>query len=81
METARNVIDWDNYFINIADEVAKRSKDPSTQVGAVIVDQKHRPVSFWYNGFLGAGWSLSYTRKTNEILFFDSCGNECYPIF
>jgi dCMP deaminase len=46
METARNVIDWDNYFINIADEVAKRSKDPSTQVGAVIVDQKHRPVSF-----------------------------------
>ena len=32
MEKARDVIDWDNYFINIADEVAKRSKDPSTQV-------------------------------------------------
>ena len=32
METARNVIDWDHYFINIANEVATRSKDPSTQV-------------------------------------------------
>ena len=51
-EIARDVIDWDNYFINIADEVATRSKDPSTQVGAVIVDQRHRPVSFGYNGFL-----------------------------
>jgi dCMP deaminase len=46
MEIARNVLDWDNYFINIAGEVATRSKDPSTQVGAVIVDKKHRPVSF-----------------------------------
>jgi deoxycytidylate deaminase len=46
MESARNVIDRDSYFINIADEVATRSKDPSTQVGAVIVDEKHRPVSF-----------------------------------
>jgi dCMP deaminase len=52
MEQARNVIDWDHYFINIADEVATRSKDPSTQVGAVIVDKNHRPVSFGYNGFL-----------------------------
>ena len=49
MEKARDVIDWDNYFINIADEVATRSKDPSTQVGAVIVDENHRPVSFGYN--------------------------------
>jgi deoxycytidylate deaminase len=32
MEVARNVIDWDSYFINIAEEVATRSKDPSTQV-------------------------------------------------
>ena len=52
METARNVINWDDYFINIANEIATRSKDPSTQVGAVIVDEKHRPVSFGYNGFL-----------------------------
>jgi dCMP deaminase len=49
MEIARNVIDRDNYFINIAEEVSTRSKDPSTQVGAVIVDKNHRPISFGYN--------------------------------
>lgn len=50
MPEAREIISWDQYFINIANEVAKRSKDPSTQVWCVIVDEKHRPVSFWYNG-------------------------------
>ena len=43
---------WDEYFMNIADEVAKRSKDPSSKNGCVIVDAKHRPVSFGYNGML-----------------------------
>jgi len=81
MEKARDVIDWDNYFINIADEVAKRSKDPSTQVWAVIVDQRHRPISFGYNWFLGAGddryltWErpmkyyFSIHAEMNAILF------------
>jgi dCMP deaminase len=46
------LLDWDTYFINIAKEVAKRSKDPSTKTGAVIIDEKHRPVSFGYNGFI-----------------------------
>jgi deoxycytidylate deaminase len=32
MEKARDVMDRDNYFINIANEIAIRSKDPSTQV-------------------------------------------------
>ncbi|MEI8174381.1 MAG: dCMP deaminase family protein [bacterium] len=44
---------WDEYFIGIADEVAKRSKDPSTKIGCVIVDNKKRPISFGYNGFIG----------------------------
>jgi dCMP deaminase len=70
METARNVIDRDNYFINIADEVATRSKDPSTQVGAVIVDEKHRPVSFGYNGFLGAGDDRYLTRERPMKYYF-----------
>ena len=30
---------------------ALRSKDPSTQVGAAIVDENHRVVSVGYNGF------------------------------
>jgi dCMP deaminase len=42
---------WDRYFLGIAESVAKASKDPSTQTGAVIVDTKHRIVSTGYNGF------------------------------
>lgn len=45
---------WDEYFINIAEQIAVRSKDPSTKTGCVIVDEKHRPISFGYNGFAGA---------------------------
>ncbi len=44
---------WDEYFMNIAEQVAKKSKDPSTKAGCVIVDVKKRPISFGYNGFVG----------------------------
>ena len=44
---------WDEYFIKIAEQVADRSKDPSTKTGCVVVDEKNRPVSFGYNGFVG----------------------------
>ena len=43
---------WDEYFMGIAEQVARKSKDPSTQTGCVIVDNKKRPVSFGYNGFI-----------------------------
>lgn len=45
-------MNWDEYFISIAEQVAKKSKDPSTKTGCVIVDNKFRPVSFGYNGFI-----------------------------
>ena len=32
-----DVLTWDEYFMGLAHLSAKRSKDPSTQVGAVIV--------------------------------------------
>jgi len=70
METARNVINRDNYFINIANEVATRSKDPSTQVWAVIVDQNHRPVSFGYNWFLWSGDDRYLTRERPMKYYF-----------
>jgi dCMP deaminase len=41
---------WDEYFMGIAVLSALRSKDPSTQVGACIVDQNHKVVSIGYNG-------------------------------
>lgn len=42
--------DWDARFIRFAREVATWSKDPSTQVGAVIVDSARRVVSTGFNG-------------------------------
>ena len=39
------------WAIGMAKHVAKLSKDPSTQVGAVIFDEKRRLVSTGYNGF------------------------------
>jgi dCMP deaminase len=46
----RSVPDWHDYFMSIALEVARRSKDPNTQHGAVIVDDRHRLVSTGFNG-------------------------------
>lgn len=43
--------DWDEMFMGIAIIASARSKDPRTQNGAVIVDQKNRIVSVGYNGF------------------------------
>jgi dCMP deaminase len=39
-------------FIEIARVIAKKSKDPSTKVGAIIVDLENRIVSTGYNGFI-----------------------------
>jgi len=41
---------WDRYFLNIAALVSTRSKDPSTQVGAVLV-KEGVIISTGYNGF------------------------------
>lgn len=43
-------ISWDEYFMGVALLSAKRSKDPSTQVGACIVNQKNKIVGAGYNG-------------------------------
>lgn len=43
-------ISWDQYFMGIALLSAERSKDPSTQVGACIVDDNNRILSEGYNG-------------------------------
>jgi deoxycytidylate deaminase len=46
-----NVISWDDYFMSVAFLSAMRSKDPSTQVGACIVNEQKRIVGIGYNGF------------------------------
>lgn len=46
-----NTTKWDKRFLELAKLVGSWSKDPSTQVGAVIVDENNRIVSVGYNGF------------------------------
>lgn len=42
---------WDNWFIGLAQYVASASKDPSTKVGAIIVDKQNRVLGMGFNGF------------------------------
>lgn len=51
MKRVEGVISWDDYFMGVAHLSALRSKDPSTQVGAVIVDENKKIVGIGYNGF------------------------------
>lgn len=48
----KDYISWDDYFMGISLLSGKRSKDPSTTVGACIVDKDNRIVSIGYNGFV-----------------------------
>ena len=51
MAKREDYISWDEYFMGIALLSARRSKDPSTQVGACIVDDNNKIMSVGYNGF------------------------------
>ena len=44
-------LSWDDYFMAVALLSGKRSKDPSTQVGACIVNKNNIIESIGYNGF------------------------------
>lgn len=61
-------ISKDNYFMSLAFLSARRSKDPSTQVGACIVNQKNRIVGLGYNGFPnGCGQAFPWKREGEGI--------------
>ena len=47
----KNYIVWDEYFMGVAVLSSKRSKDPSTKVGACIVNEDKKIVGIGYNGF------------------------------
>lgn len=50
MKKRQDYISWDEYFMGVALLSAKRSKDPATQVGACIVNDKNKIVGAGYNG-------------------------------
>lgn len=44
-------MDWKIYFLEMTELIAKKSKDPSTKCGAVIVGQDNTIKGCGYNGF------------------------------
>lgn len=42
---------WDKRFLDLAQQVASWSKDPSTKVGCVLVNNKKIVIGMGYNGF------------------------------
>lgn len=47
----RDYINWDEYFMGVAQLSGLRSKDPNSQVGACIVSRDNKILSMGYNGF------------------------------
>jgi dCMP deaminase len=69
MNKRNNYISWDEYFMGVALLSAKRSKDPSTQVGACIVNAKNKIVGAGYNGLpIGCNDDDFPWGKTGESL-------------
>lgn len=62
---------WSERFMHLAEHVATWSKDPSTQVGCVIVDKQNRVVSLGFNGFPRGIKDLTdrYNDKETKYLF------------
>ena len=50
-EYRKDAISWDECLMRMAHTIAERSKDPSSQVGAVICTTDHVVVGMGYNGF------------------------------
>lgn len=79
-------VDWNTYFLNIADVIKSRSPDTKTQVGCVIISLKdNRIISTGYNGVCSGiddsliDWSdreyiknLVVHAETNAILYAQS---------
>ena len=69
LKKRQDYISWDEYFMGVALLSAKRSKDPSTQVGACIVSNKNKIVGAGYNGLpMGCDDDEFPWEKTGEFL-------------
>ena len=60
---------WDLRLMGLAKHVAQWSKDPSTQVGAVIADEKHRVLSLGFNGFARGVRDLAERLENRETKY------------
>jgi len=97
MKSSKEVTDWDFKFLKLAQHISNWSKDPSTKVGAVVVDEDNRIVSIGYNGFpkgikdderlenRDVKYSLILHAEENALLFskqnLKNCKIYTYPLF
>ena len=62
---------WDEYFINIAEQVKLKSKDRKTQIGVVVVGKDNEIVSTGYNSFpRGINDDISERQERPEKYFW-----------
>ncbi|XP_066535277.1 deoxycytidylate deaminase-like isoform X2 [Hoplias malabaricus] len=77
-------LEWPEYFMAVAFLSAQRSKDPSSQVGACIVNQENKIMGIGYNGMPNAcdddllPWSRSAEDKLDtKYLYGGPPREEC----
>lgn len=64
-------MNWTDYFLNIAEQVKLKSKDISTQIGAVIVGCDNEVLSTGYNSFpRGLDDTISERQERPEKYFW-----------
>lgn len=69
MPKREDYLSWDEYFMGVAFLSGMRSKDPSTQVGACIIDKEKKIIGMGYNGFpLGSSDDEMPWGKTGDFL-------------
>lgn len=62
---------WDEYFLAIAEQVSRRSPDPNTKHGCVLVDVGRRVLSTGYNGPVsGLPHGLVRTQRPDKYDWF-----------
>jgi dCMP deaminase len=65
------MMNWNEYFLGIAEQVKLKSKDQSTQIGAVIVGEDNEVLSTGYNSFpRGLDDSIQERQERPEKYFW-----------
>ena len=68
--------DWDEYFMQIAEAVSIKSKDPSSKMGCVIVDPNNRVISMGYNGLIQGADESKMTLSERPMKYYFAIHSE-----
>lgn len=68
--SVKSALSWDEYFMLQAMIASFKSKDPSTKVGCVFVDENNHQLTMGYNGFVAGidESKLPWGKDTNQPL-------------